>query len=290
MKKNARCLSVVLVAACVVTASAADDQRRTAQRVEPKPAQPAVVVEPKPEASPQRAKVVRYGERDVVAVRSKMRFTTLIVLPAVERILDASCGDKEFWSVDVVQNIAYVKPAKAGAETNLNLVTASGNIYSFLLREISERAAGDPDLTVYIEPSDSAMLAAAGATPRFASAGEVEEYRQQAIRAKQQIKEVQAATDAAIEAGVNRFITNVRFAYRFEAGKRPFYVRAMYHDEQFTYIQARPEETPALWEIRDGKPNLIEFDYRNGAYVVAKVLDKGYLAIGKQRLSFEREE
>ena len=290
MKKNTRCMMVILVAACVVTASAEGDQRRTPQRGEPKPVQPVAVVEPNPEPAPQRAKVVRYGERDVVAVRSKMRFTTLIVLPGTERILDAACGDKEFWSVDVVQNIAYVKPAKAGAETNLNLVTASGNIYSFLLREISERGAGDPDLTVYIEPSDPAMLAAAGATPRFASSGEVEEYRQQAIRAKQQIKEVEAATDAAIEAGVNRFITNVRFAYRFEAGKRPFYVRAMYHDEQFTYIQARPEETPALWEIRDSKPNLIEFDYRNGVYVVAKVLDKGYLAIGKQRLSFEREE
>ena len=36
------------------------------------------------------------------------------------------------------QNFAYVKPAKIGAQTNLNLVTASGNVYSFVLAEVSE--------------------------------------------------------------------------------------------------------------------------------------------------------
>ena len=57
----------------------------------------------------------------------------MIILPEQEEILDFVCGDKEFWVVSGAQNLAYVKPAKAGATTNLNLVTASGNVYSFLL-------------------------------------------------------------------------------------------------------------------------------------------------------------
>ena len=63
-----------------------------------------------------------------------------------------------------------------------------------------------------------------------------------------------------------------------------------YNDDKFTYLQARPEETPVLYEIKDGKPNLIKFRYVNGVYVVEKILDEGYLAIGKQKLKFKRED
>src|SRR6185437_6863550 len=86
------------------------------------------------------ARVVSYGERDVVPVKAKVRYTTLIVLPKNESILDFTCGDKEFWIVNGTANFAYVKPAKANAETNLNLITASGNVYSFVLHEISDSA------------------------------------------------------------------------------------------------------------------------------------------------------
>ena len=99
-----------------------------------------------------------------------------------------------------------------------------------------------------------------------------------------------ATIQAAIDSGISKFLANVRFPYHFEAGKKPFSVRAMYHDDRFTYIQARPEETPTLYEIKDGQPNVVNFEYKNGAYVVEKILDQGYLAIGKQKLSFKREE
>ena len=98
------------------------------------------------------------------------------------------------------------------------------------------------------------------------------------------------AAQTSIDSGISKFIANVRFPYRFEAGKKPFLVRAMYHDDKFTYIQARPEETPTLYEIKDKKPNVVNFEYKNGVYVVEKILDRGYLAIGKQKLGFAREE
>ena len=64
----------------------------------------------------------------------------------------------------------------------------------------------------------------------------------------------------------------------------------MYHDDKFTYIQADPQEAPALYEIKDGKPNLINFELKDGVYTVAKILDNGYLAIGKKKFNFVREE
>ncbi len=39
---------------------------------------------------------VKYAERDVVPVNAKIRYTTLIILPEDERILDFTCGDKAF--------------------------------------------------------------------------------------------------------------------------------------------------------------------------------------------------
>ena len=110
------------------------------------------------------------------------------------------------------------------------------------------------------------------------------------IKIKDETRQVKQATQAAIDNGISRFVSNVRFPYRFEAGKKPFFVRAMYHDDKFTYVQARPEESPTLYEIKDGKPNLVNFDYKNGVYVVDKILDRGYLVIGKQKLGFLREE
>src|SRR5579864_3728736 len=95
-----------------------------------------------------------YGEGDVLRINAKVRYTTLIVLPKNEQILDFTCGDKEFWVINGDQNFAYVKPAKPGSETNLNLVTASGNIYSFILVEVSEIPGAEPDLKVFIEPKE----------------------------------------------------------------------------------------------------------------------------------------
>ena len=55
-------------------------------------------------------------------------------------------------------------------------------------------------------------------------------------------------------------------------------------------VVADPEETPTLYEVRDGKPNLVNFEYKDGVYVAEKVIDRGYLAVGKSRLLFVRKE
>jgi type IV secretion system protein VirB9 len=243
---------------------------------------------------PQTAKVVSYGEKDVIAVKAKVRFTTLIVLPKQEQILDFTCGDKEFWIVNGSQNFAYVKPAKAGSRTNLNLITASGNAYSFVLSEVTNETDSEPDLKIFVEPKDESMLSAASGQPRFVTAQQVEDYRQQAEIAKAETRDAKQTAQSSIERETGQFRAeypaNLKFPYRVETAKRPFNVTAIYTDGKFTYIQAHPEEPPALYELKDGKPDLIQFEFRNGTYVVAKVLDSGYLAIGKQKLSFVRLE
>jgi type IV secretion system protein VirB9 len=86
-----------------------------------------------------------------------------------------------------------------------------------------------------------------------------------------------------------KFPALIAFDYRY-TDQPEFNVAAIYRDDRFTYIRANPQETPALYEIRDGKPGLIHFRYSDGLYTADKVLDRGYLAIGKKRLHFTREE
>jgi type IV secretion system protein VirB9 len=157
------------------------------------------------------------------------------------------------------------------------------------LVDVSEDPKAAADLKVFVETDDHAMVSAAEGAPKFVSAQVAEDCKQQIEIAKEETRHTKEAAQAEIDRGISQFVSNVRFPYQFEAGKKPFGVRAMYTDEKFTYIQARPEETPSLYEIKDGKPNLINFEYKNGVYTVPKVLVEGYLAIGKQKLHFTRE-
>ena len=86
------------------------------------------------------ARTVQYHSQDIVPIRAKVKYTTLIEVPATEKIMEAATGDKEFWIVDVVGNFCFVHPAKAGISSNLNLITDKGNIYSFTLQDVSASA------------------------------------------------------------------------------------------------------------------------------------------------------
>ncbi len=101
-------------------------------------------------------------------------------------------------------NFAYVKPAKEKSETNLNLITASGNVYSFVLREISDTPAAGPDLKIFLEPKEESMLSAINAAPKFVSAAQVEDYRQQVEIAKDQARAAKEQAQATVDQEVSK--------------------------------------------------------------------------------------
>src|SRR3984885_14883850 len=125
------------------------------------------------------ARTVQYHSQDIVPIRAKVKYTTLIELPTTEKIMEAATGDKEFWIVDVVGNFCFVHPAKQGISSNLNLITDKGNIYSFTLQDISGPTATTPDLKVIVEPADPSGIVAASGPPQFVPAAQLEQSRQQ---------------------------------------------------------------------------------------------------------------
>lgn len=239
----------------------------------------------------EAARVVKYGKEDIVPVRAKLRYSTLLVLPDNEEILDFTTGDKEFWIINGVHNLCYIHPAQAGIRSNLNLITASGRVYSFLLAEISSDPKAEPDLKVFIEPKETSGIVN---LQGYVRAGDAEAYKREldTLRAETEVR-VHAAELAATEK-VNRYRAEyagkLRFDYTLDpkAQNEPFLVSAIFHDESFTYLRCAAREKPVLYEVKDGKPNLVEFQVENGVYIISKVLDDGYLMVGKKKTSFSR--
>ncbi|HLH00298.1 MAG TPA: TrbG/VirB9 family P-type conjugative transfer protein [Bryobacteraceae bacterium] len=246
-------------------------------------------------AATDTARVVKYGQDDIVTVHAKLRYSTLIVLPENEEILDFTTGDKDFWIINGAHNLCYIHPAQAGIRSNLNLITASGHVYSFLLEEISNEPNVEPDLKIFIEPKEQSGIGGTAFAQGYVSASEAEAYKHemQTIRdqANAQVQAAQASAQQQIQKFRSEYATKLQFDYRFEAKGtgQPFLVSVIYHDDRFTYIRCAASEKPAIYELKDGKPNLINFDLVNGTYVVSKIVDSGYLAIGKKKLAFSRQ-
>jgi len=226
----------------------------------------------------QSARVVRYHSNDIVSVKAKLRYTTLIQLPATEKILEVATGDKDFWIIDAVSNYCFLHPAKAGTHSNLNLITDKGNVYSFTLDEAGE---SEPDLKLIVEPSDTSSISAATGVTKFVPAGEVE-----AAHAELQLVHEHAA-QAVEQFRAEYPIKALKFDYSYKDDKS-FNVSAIYHDAQFTYIKSTATEKFSIYELKDGKPDLVTFQLKDGTYVIPKIVDRGYLQIGKHKLNFER--
>ena len=223
---------------------------------------------------------VSASARSLIPLQTKLRYTTMVVLPEGEEILDVICGDRDFWVISSTHNIAHVKPAKEGAATNMNLVTASGAVYSFLLTEKSGN--GMPDLKVYVNADPNAPQG----KPKYYSAAQVEDLQTELAEAKAAVEAANRRTAESIATYQQQYPGKLQFVYGAPRYVKPFLVRSIWNDGQFTYIKADATELPALYEVKDGKPALLNFQVHEGTYVVPKVLDKGYLALGKERFDF----
>jgi type IV secretion system protein VirB9 len=240
------------------------------------------------------ARVVKYSQIDIIPIRAKARFSTLIVLPADEEILDFTTGDKDFWIINGTHNLCYLHPAQAGIRSNLNLVTASGHVYSFLLTEISKEADSEPDLKVFVARSDQSSITGNLNPAKYVRASEVEAYKEEVNQLRLQVAQgferAQEQAARQVDEYKRSYPAKLEFDYSLDrkAQFAPFLVSAIYHDDRFTYIKSGAREKPTIYETKDKKPNLVNFELESGVYVVPKIIDYGYLVVGKKRVKFIR--
>ncbi len=227
------------------------------------------------------ARTVQYHSQDIVPIHAKLKYTTLIEVPPTEKIMEAATGDKDFWVVDVVGNFCFVHPAKAGISSNLNLITDKGNIYSFTLQDVSGTSEV-PDLKVLIVPADRPSIVASSGPPQYVPAVQLEQ-------SKQQLAALQSHVEQAVDAYKSAYPLQLKFDYAYKANEAPFDIQSIYHDNKFTYIKTNAPEKFSIYEMKDGKPNLINYDLRDGTYIIPKVMDSGYVELGKKRMEFSRK-
>jgi len=224
---------------------------------------------------------VSASDRNLIQLHTRIRYTTMVILPDDEEILDVVCGDRDFWVISATQNIVHIKPAKEGAATNLNLVTARGAVYSFLL---TEGKTTQPDLKVYVTADPNT---AQRSKPKYVSATQLNALEGELTEARAAIEKVQHRSDEQIATFKQQYPAALQFVYGAPKYEKPFYVRSIWNDGQFTYIKTDAHELPALYEMKDGQPSLVNFQVESGTYVIPKVIERGYLALGKEKFSFQ---
>ncbi len=233
-----------------------------------------------PVASAEQARTVQYHSQDIIPIRAKVKYTTLIVVPAAEKIMEAAIGDKDFWIVDVVGSFCFVHPAKPNISSNLNLITDKGNIYSFTLQDISS-IGGDPDLKVIIQPADRSSITASTGPAQYVPAAQL-------AQTQEQLHSLQSHVTQAVDEYKSAYPLSLKFDYSYKS-EDPFAIQSIYHDDKFTYIKTNAQEKFSVYEMKDGKPDLINYDLRDGTYIIPKIVDKGYVELGKKHMDFSRK-
>ncbi len=227
-------------------------------------------------------------------IRAGLLQSTLILLPAEEKIATVFGGDTVDWVFDgghVASRFISVKPKLANTSTDIHIVSDHGNEYTLQLQEISADADAHFDAKVFIVPGDKAAKDRLTDMPVFVPAAELDKAKQEATAAKAAQAAELKAEAAKAETYRSQYPGSLHFDFTWDEKKgKELGLQQIWHDDKFTYLRGQFQETPALYELKDGKGSLINFDFNAGLYTVPKELDNGYLTIGKKRVDFHRSE
>ena len=225
-------------------------------------------------------------------VRAGLLQSTLIVLPAEEKVANVFAGDTVNWIFDgghIASRFISVKPKTANAVTDIHVVSDHGNEYTLELREVSNDTDAHFDSKVFLSPGDQAAKDRLAQLPVFVPVAELEKAKQDTAAAKAaQTAELKVEQTKA-EQFRSEYPGSLHFDYVWDEKKaKELGLQQIWRDDKFTYLRGQFQETPALYELKDGKGSLINFDFNAGLYTVPKQLEHGYLAIGKKKVEFHR--
>jgi type IV secretory pathway VirB9-like protein len=242
---------------------------------------------------PNAPRTVTVSEADVPPViRSGLLQSTLIVLPAEENVANVFAGDTVDWVFDgghIASRFISVKPKVANGSTDIHIVSDHGNEYTLQLREVSNEDDPHFDSKVFIAPGDKAAKDRLAELPVFVPAAELDKAKQEAAAAKAAQTAQLKAEETEAEQYRSQYPGSLHFDYSWDQAKgKALGLQQIWRDDKFTYLRGQFQETPALYELKDGKGSLINFDFNAGLYIVPKELESGFLAIGKQKVEFHR--
>jgi type IV secretory pathway VirB9-like protein len=225
-------------------------------------------------------------------IRAGLLQSTLILLPVEEKIATVFGGDTVDWVFDgghIASRFISIKPKVANSSTDIHIISDHGNEYTLQLREISSEADSHFDSKVFIAPGDKVAKDKLAELPVFVPAAELDKVKKEAATARAAEAVEQKAGEAKAEQYRSQYPGSLHFDFVWDQKKaKQLGLQQIWRDDKFTYLRGQFQETPALYELKDKKGSLINFDYSDGLYTVPKQLENGYLAIGKQKVEFSR--
>jgi type IV secretion system protein VirB9 len=227
-------------------------------------------------------------------IRAGLLQSTLVELPPEEKVATVFGGDTVNWVFDgghVASRFLSIKPKIANATTDIHIISDHGNEYTLQLHEVSSDQDPHFDANVYIEPGDKAAKDRLAELPIFVPASELDKAKKEAADAQAAEADERKVAVAKAEQYRSQYPGSLHFDYTWDQGKgKALGLEQIWRDDKFTYLRGHFQETPALYELKDKKGSLINFDFNDGLYTVPKQLDHGYLAIGKEKVEFSRIE
>ena len=225
-------------------------------------------------------------------IRTGLLQSTLIMLPVEEKVATVFGGDTVAWVFDgghVASRFISVKPKVANSTTDVHIISDHGNEYTLQLAEISGDSDTHFDSKVFVTPGDQAGKDKLAAMPVFVPVADLEKAKQETVAAKASEAATLKAETTKAEQYRSNYPGTLHFDYAWDEKQgRAFGLQQVWRDDKFTYLRGQFSETPALYEVKDGKPSMINFDFADGLYTVPQVIAHGYLAIGKKTVYFNR--
>ena len=251
-----------------------------------------VTTKPRIQANAPRSIVIVETETPPV-IRTGLLQSTLILLPAEEKVATVFGGDTSSWVFDgghVASRFISIKPKVANSTTDVHIVSDHGNEYTLQLREVSADADPHYDSKVFLSPGDQAGKEKLVTLPVFVPAAELDKAKREAAEAEAKEATERKQAEAKAESYRSQYPGQLHFDYAWDRKKADgLGLQEVWRDDKFTYLRGKFQETPVLYELKDGKGSLINWSYSDGLYTVDKTMLQGYLTIGRQRVNFKRQ-
>jgi type IV secretory pathway VirB9-like protein len=172
---------------------------------------------------PNAPRTITVSEADTPPViRTGLLQSTLILLPAEEKVATVFGGDTVNWVFDgghVASRFISVKPKVAGASTDVHIVSDHGNEYTLQLREITGDEDPHFDSKIFIAPGDQAAKDKLAAMPVFVPAAELDKAKQEAAAAKAAQAAELKAEETKAETYRSQYPSNLHFDYVWDEAK-----------------------------------------------------------------------
>lgn len=242
---------------------------------------------------------VEYDPKKIIKIRVREFMGTFIKLPEHDFIKDVLLGDTKNFYFNMPEkedpnqkhegNVGSVQVAIAGADTSLNLIGTSGNVYTFYLRGDTFKSPFAPTMKVYLE--DYNLIAKLDA----------KEKRDAILRKAKEKKDINLNKTPA-KKDEKEFLTKVPFdptkmyfGYKIVGGKQTVKPYIVYDEGNFTYFRFTENDDissigslPVLFRVADKTDVPVSTTVQGSVLRGTGVSNKWTLRIGNDHLCIER--